>query len=59
MSHPGSDFYQSKSRSRGPARARTHERRVRTSAACARAHERRALAVTASLSLVNCADIIT
>ena len=34
--------------------------RARTSAACApRAHERRALAVTASLSLVNCADIIT
>ena len=62
VSHPGSDFYQSKSRSRGPARARTHERRVRTSAACARApraHERHALAVTASLSLVNCADIIT
>ena len=62
VSHPGSDFYQSKSRSRGPARARMHERRMRTSAACARApraHERRALAVTASLSLVNCADIIT
>ena len=50
VSHPGSDFYQSKSRSRGPARA--HARALR-------AHERRALAVTASLSLVTCADIIT